>query len=342
MERTGIAQGADHADRAGRGDAPGAPTAPAHPSPLAPRSPLAPTPSPLLDRAVAAAADDVVGADRGRPLQLWVRWRGTVVDLARGELGRKRTDARARRVRPWTCHDVGTLVAPAVALATLAALDAHGLPLEHRARAGATVADVLCGRHPTVSAAQQLATVAGDRAPNVVSDLVAGPLGVAEELVLGGDGTWGVASARALGAVLAAWCTLTRGAAHPALAVPRPGTVRRAWSAASRVVARSEPDGGPAWYGPGLCRNVGGRLSRVLSPLAFGARHGTAALAVCEPDLDLTLAVVSPPAGSPAPTRAGRAEGLPRRLVDTVAGAILGTSDPDQRHFDRAAGGDGA
>lgn len=331
MKRTGLAHGADP----GCGDARFAPAAPWS---------LVPVPEARLDRAVVTAAvDRVVPPGTGRPLQLWVHHGGTTVDIARGELARPQDPTRVRRVRPWTRHAVGALVTPAVALATLAALDAHGLPVEHDA-VGPTVADVLCGRDRTVTSAQLLAEVAGEPAADAVRDLVAAPLGVAEELALVGDG--GVASARALGSVLAAWSTLTRGAPHPRLCLPRPGSVRRAWSRASHVVARAEPDGGPGWYGPGVCRNIGGRLSHALSPTAFGARQGTVGLVVCEPDLDLTLAVVVAPRAEREPAASHRRgsgdDELPRRLVDAVVRAVLCASPRDVSQFDRAGRGGGA
>ncbi|HEX7094770.1 MAG TPA: hypothetical protein VF183_02730, partial [Acidimicrobiales bacterium] len=217
-----------------------------------------------------------------RPVQVWLQLRGVTVEHPPIE-------------RPWPRAEIGALVTPVVSLATLAVLARRELPLEHRVAGGVTVADVLCGRATAAPPITEvLAQLSGTDVHEAVRALITTRLRVTGEVDLRRPGR-ALASARALGRVLAAWGTLTRGRIVRRLPVPPPALVRRAWAAASHLIARPEHRGGPRWQGPGVARNVGGRLSAQLSPLAFGeVDHDAGALAVCEPDLDLTLAVLAP------------------------------------------------
>jgi hypothetical protein len=196
-------------------------------------------------------------------VQLWLAHHDVVVDAAAGRLG-DGTVLHAASTLP-----VGALVRIIHALAVLAALEAHGLEVDAPIpRGGLVPADILCGRigaHGSRPASlDDLLAACSGAAPEVaVETFVARPLGF--HVVRGG-----CATADAVGAVVSAWMRLTRGEPEPRLRYPTSAFVRRAWRRASRVVAHA--DDAPTWRGPGPLRNVGARLSTVLSPLAFGER----------------------------------------------------------------------
>jgi hypothetical protein len=210
-------------------------------------------------------------------------------------------DRRGRASGAQVLHRIDELAGPVLALTLLAAVERSGAGLtEPLARWAVTPAGVLAGMADPAGERRGrdlLARLAACRPADAVRDLVTGPLGVDGGVTVGDGRCPAAANAAALGPVLRAWLRLSVGEVEPDLPHPSPSLVRAAWASASRLTR--DGTGRPRWLGPGVVRNVGGVLTPMASPLAFGhlASRGGSAIALCDPCAPAVVVVVRP-AGS--------------------------------------------